>query len=74
MGTAFLNRIGCVSKPELNNYNTVIYPVVSNQIIKRGQFVVIKNGYANLATTSPFNGIALSNAIGASSVKVAVPK
>lgn len=50
MGEAFLEKIGYVDKPKINNYYIAQYPIATDQIIKSGDFVVIESGTVKLAT------------------------
>lgn len=51
MGIAFLDSKNNNDLSEINNYFVYSYPVAANQTIKAGDFIIIENETAKLATT-----------------------
>ena len=59
---------------ELNNSKEEFKTVASGQTIKAGDFLVFDaNGNVSVATTTPFDGLALSGGNSGSVIKVATP-
>ena len=76
MAQAMLDYLGVPGglSIELNNSKEEFKTVASGQTIKAGDFVVFDaSGNVSVATTTPFDGLALTDGSSGGKVKVAMP-